>query len=125
MQHLPTYCWSIFLSLKSITAMCCSSTRQGRTRRRPRSRAVQLLRHLVQHLGGRGPPPGHRDEQIARRLSQAQRAGQQPRGVLAGGAVDAPFQVTDRPLAHLRGPDAQRNPVPHLCAATYVHVGRR
>jgi len=69
MQHLPTYCWSIFLSLKSITAMCCSSTRQGRTRRRPRSRAVQLLRHLVQHLGGRGPPPGHRDEQIARRLS--------------------------------------------------------
>jgi hypothetical protein len=33
---------------------------------------------------------------------QAQRAGQQHCGVLAGGAVDAPLQVTDRPRAHGR-----------------------
>ena len=34
---------------------------------------------------------------------QAQRPGQQHSRVLAGGAVDAPLQVTDRPLAHPRG----------------------
>jgi hypothetical protein len=36
-------------------------------------------------------------------LVQAQRAGQQHRGVFAGCGVDAAFQVADRPLAHLRG----------------------
>jgi hypothetical protein len=36
------------------------------------------------------------------RAVQVKCAGQQHRGVFAGGGVDAAFQVTDRPLAHLR-----------------------
>ena len=50
-----------------------------------------------QHLRGRDAPAGRRDEQAAHRLGQAQSAGQQHRGVLAGRAADAPLQVTDRP----------------------------
>src|SRR5262249_38595460 len=40
---------------------------------------------------------GRGDEQLADRPGQVQRAGQQQRGVFAGGAVDPAFQVTDRP----------------------------
>ena len=43
---------------------------------------------------------GRRDEQLARLTVQAQRPGEQHGGVLAGGAIDAALQVTDRPLAH-------------------------
>src|SRR5215470_10062685 len=56
-----------------------------------------------QHGLGRPAPAGRRDEQLPRLPVQAQRPGQQQRSVLAGGAVDPPLQVTDRPLAHLRG----------------------
>jgi hypothetical protein len=56
-----------------------------------------------QHLSSRDLAPGRSDEQLARWPVQAQRRGQQHRSVLAGGGVDAPFQVADRPLAHLRG----------------------
>ena len=73
--------------------------RPGR-RRRERPRAVLLAGR--QHVLGRAPPAGRRDEQLAHRPGQAQRTGQQHRGVLAGGAVDAPLQVTDRPRAQPR-----------------------
>ena len=52
-----------------------------------------------QHVLGRGLAPGRRDEQLPGRPGQAQRIGQQPGGVLAGGAVDAPLQGADRPRA--------------------------
>ena len=55
-----------------------------------------------QHLPGRGLAPGRRDEQLPGRPGQAQRTGQQFGGVLAGGAVDAPLQVADRPRAQAR-----------------------
>jgi hypothetical protein len=70
--------------------------RPGRRRGGP----GRLSRPGRQHLGGRSPPAGRGDEQRTRRLSQAQRIGQQPGGLLMGGAVDAPLQVTDRPRAH-------------------------
>ena len=54
-----------------------------------------------QHLPGRGLAPGRRDEQLPGRAGQAQRTGQQLGGVLAGGAVDAPLQVADRPRAQV------------------------
>ncbi len=55
-----------------------------------------------QHLR-RGPPaPGRGDEQRAGRLGQAQCAGQQPGGILAGRAVDSPLQVADRPRGQAR-----------------------
>jgi len=53
-----------------------------------------------QHVLRRSLAPRRRDKQRAYRLGQAQRIGQQLRGVLAGGPVDAPLQVTDRPRAH-------------------------
>ena len=52
-----------------------------------------------QHLARRRPPARRRDELLAGRPGQPQRPGQQPGGVLARGGVDAPLQVTDRPLA--------------------------
>ena len=55
-----------------------------------------------QHLPGRDLAPGRRDEQLPGRTGQAQRTGQQLGGVLAGGAVDAPLQVADRPRAQAR-----------------------
>ena len=55
-----------------------------------------------QHLGGRGLAAGRRDKQLTRRPVQPQPIGQQQRGVLVRGAVDAPLQVTDRPRAHAR-----------------------
>jgi hypothetical protein len=61
-----------------------------------------LPSHGRQYLRGRGPPAGRRYEHGAHRLGQAQRAGQQLGGVLAGGAVDTPLQVTDRPWAQGR-----------------------
>ena len=70
----------------------------GRRRPRPgRSRSGR------QRLIRRRAAPRGRYEQIAGRAVQAQRAGQQHRGVLAGGGVDAALQVADRPLAHPRG----------------------
>ena len=58
--------------------------------------------HGPQHLRSRDQPAGRRHEQRAHRLGQAQRAAQQHGGVLAGSAVDAPLQVTDRPRAQAR-----------------------
>ena len=55
-----------------------------------------------QHVLGRTAATGRRHEQLPHRPGQAQRIGQQLGGVLAGGAVDAPLQVTDRPRAQLR-----------------------
>ena len=55
-----------------------------------------------QHLGGRGLATRRRHEQRTHRPGQAQRIGQQQRGVLVGGAVDTPLQVTDRPRAQAR-----------------------
>jgi hypothetical protein len=46
---------------------------------------------------GRSPPPRRRHEQFPSWPGQAQRPSQQQRGVLAGGAVDPPLQVADRP----------------------------
>jgi hypothetical protein len=54
------------------------------------------------HLGGRGLAAGSRDKHHAHRPGQAQRISQQQRGLLAGGAADAPLQVTDRPRGQLR-----------------------
>jgi hypothetical protein len=62
-----------------------------------------------QHLRGRGAVAGRRHEHGALRLGQAQRAGQQHRGIPAGGAVDAPLQVTDRPDPR---PSAGPDPLP-------------
>ncbi len=50
-----------------------------------------------QNIPGQPAPAGCGDEQHTRRPGQAQRIGQQPGCVLMGGAVDSPFQVTDRP----------------------------
>ena len=69
--------------------------RQRPGRRRKRARHAPLPGR--QHGFYRPAPPGRCDEQFARRPVQAQRAGQQQRGVLAGGAVYPPLQVTDRP----------------------------
>ena len=70
----------------------------------PPAEAGDITRRLPspgrQHLRGLDAPQGRRDEQRPGRLGQAQRAGQPHRGVLAGRAVDAPLQVTDRPRAH-------------------------
>ena len=55
-----------------------------------------------QHICGRDAAAGGRHEQRAGRLGQAERAGQQLGGVLAGGAVDAPLEVTDRSRAQAR-----------------------
>ena len=54
-----------------------------------------------QHLAA-GTPARDGHEQLAHRPGQAQRIGQQPGRVLAGGPVDAPFQVTDRARAQAR-----------------------
>jgi hypothetical protein len=48
------------------------------------------------------PGQRRRDEQHPHLAGQAQRVGQQQGGVPARGAVDAPFQVTDRPRAQAR-----------------------
>jgi hypothetical protein len=61
-----------------------------------------ISRYGRQSLTRWRPPAGGRDEQLAGRAVQAQRLGQQHRSVRAGGGVDPAFQVTDRPLAHLR-----------------------
>ena len=69
----------------------------GRRRERPR-------RHPLpgrQHIGG-GPAPGGAAANSARRAGQAQCIGQQPGRVLAGGAVDSPLQVADRPRGQAR-----------------------
>ena len=55
-----------------------------------------------QHLPGVAPAAGRRHEQLMRRPGHPQRIGQQHRGVFAGGAVDAPLQVADRPQAQAR-----------------------
>ena len=64
---------------------------------------LHLPLHGRKHSRGWGAAAGRRDEQGAHRLGQVQRLGQQQSGVLAGGVVDAPLQITNRPLAHLRG----------------------
>ena len=58
--------------------------------------------HGPQYLRSRNEPAGRRHEQPAHRLGQAQCAAQQHSSVLAGCAVDAPLQVTDRPRAQAR-----------------------
>ena len=67
-------------------------------RSRPRPRTVGGR----QDLRWRDVAAGRRHEQLCHRPSQAQRPGQQHRGVLVGGAVDAPLQVADRPRGHAR-----------------------
>jgi hypothetical protein len=47
------------------------------------------------HLRDRGAATGCRHEQCDYGLGEAERASQQYGSVLAGSAVDAPFQVTD------------------------------
>jgi hypothetical protein len=54
------------------------------------------------HLRGRCPATCRRDEQHPYLPGQAERISQQYGGVLAGGAVDASLQVTDRPGAQAR-----------------------
>ena len=66
---------------------------------RGRVRRLRLPLPGRQHVRGRGFAAGRRDEQSVHWLGQAQRPGQQERGVLAGRAVNAPLQVTDRPRA--------------------------
>jgi hypothetical protein len=41
-------------------------------------------------------------ERCSGRADQVQRIGQQPSRILAGGQVDAPLQISDRPRAHPR-----------------------
>jgi hypothetical protein len=77
-----------------------SRQRPGSRRRRPRP---GLSRRGRQRLARRRAAPRGGDEHLAGRAVQAQRPGQQQRGVLAGGGVDAALQVADRPLAHPRG----------------------
>jgi hypothetical protein len=83
------------------------------TRQRPGCRrGERFRRHLLpgrQHLGSWDPPPRRRYKQLTYRPAQAQRIGQQPGGVLAGRAVDAPLQVTDRRLAHPRRSSIRRS----------------
>jgi len=70
-----------------------------------RSVSCPLLRSAVdsrQRRCGRSPPALRRHEQFPSWPSQAQRPGQQQRGVLAGGAVDPPLQVADRPRGKAR-----------------------
>ena len=67
-----------------------------RSRPRPRARGDR------QDLRGRDVAAGRRHEQLSGRPGQAQRAGQQDRGVLVRGAVDAPLQIADRPRGHPR-----------------------
>ena len=55
-----------------------------------------------QHTRRRGMPARRRLEQRPPRPGQAQRIGQQPGRVLAGGQVDPPLQVTDRPRGNAR-----------------------
>ena len=50
-----------------------------------------------QHLFGGDLAQRRGHKQPAYRLTEAQRTGQQPRGVQPGGPVDAPLQITDRP----------------------------
>ena len=69
-------------------------TRQG-AGRGDRGRCLRLLLYGCQHLRGRDVPEGRRDEQGPYWLYQTQRASQQHGGVLAGGPVDAPLQVTN------------------------------
>ena len=52
-----------------------------------------------QHLGGRCPAAGRRDEHPPHIPAQLERVRQQLGAFLAGGPVDAPFQVTDRARA--------------------------
>ena len=75
-------------------------TRQGRWRR-----GGEGSRHLArggERLGSPRAPPRRRDKQLAHRPGQAQRIGQEHGGILAGGTVDPPLQITDRPRAHGR-----------------------
>ena len=65
-----------------------------RSRPRPRARGGRP------DLCGRDVAAGRRHEQFFGRPGQAQRTGQQYRGVLVRGAVDAPLQVADRPRGH-------------------------
>jgi hypothetical protein len=118
--------WAVAASRPKKNAASCSSNAAsppvggiGHRPQQPRQRALaasaatitrQAQRRPVgehpprrgQHLRGRRLPPGDGDEQLPRRPGQAQRTGQQHRGVLAGGAADPPLQVTDRPRAHAR-----------------------
>jgi hypothetical protein len=49
------------------------------------------------------PAAGDRDEHRAHRLGQVQRLRQEQGSLPASGVVDAPFQITNRPLAHPGG----------------------
>ena len=55
-----------------------------------------------QHVLGWTAATGRRNEQLPRLPGRTEGIGQQLAGVLAGGAVDAPLQVTDRPRAQVR-----------------------
>ena len=69
----------------------------GRRRgERPQGRALPG-RH---HIPGQAPPARRSHEQLCDRPGQTKRPRQQHRGLLAGGPVDAPLQVTDRARAH-------------------------
>ena len=63
-----------------------------------------------QHLCDRPASAGGGHEQRPGRAGQAQRLGQQPGRVLAGGAVDSPFQIADRSRAQPRPPARPSNP---------------
>ena len=74
-------------------------------RHRPRAGRERRWRCAAaggQHVLSRHPPQGRRREQLCGRPGQPQRPGQQPGGVPAGGAIDAPLQVTNRPRAQAR-----------------------
>ena len=66
---------------------------------RGRRRAVRRGLPGGQHLGGRCPAAGRRDEHHPHVPAQLERVRQQLGAFLAGGPVDAPLQVTDRARA--------------------------
>ena len=75
------------------------------TRQRPGRRGRERPRPTTpgrQHVGGRPASARRRHEPPAHRPGQAQRIGQLAGGILMGGAVDSPFQVTDRPRGQAR-----------------------
>ena len=76
------------------------------TRQAPRNYCRRAIGRTVKpgckHLRGRRPPTRRRDEQHPYLPVQAECISQHYGGVLAGGAVDASLEITDRPRAQAR-----------------------
>jgi len=86
------------------------------------------------HIPGQAPPARRSHEQLCDRPGQTKRPRQQHRGLLAGGPVDAPLQVTDRARTYagrfrqllLRQPGFRAQPPqqPNECKRRFVHHRR-